>query len=62
MEYRGHREPFAHHSIVPTNKSCAFWKGRRMGVVMRRVLFVGLMGQVLMVGGCYGTAVCLRGP
>ncbi len=28
---------------------------------MRRVVLVGLMGQVLMVGGCYGTAVCLRG-
>jgi hypothetical protein len=28
---------------------------------MRQVVFVGLMGQVLMAGGCYGTAVCLRG-
>ncbi len=28
---------------------------------MRQVVFVGLMAQVLMVGGCYGTAVCLRG-
>lgn len=32
-----------------------------MGAVMRRVLFVGLMGQFLMVSGCYRTAVCLRG-
>lgn len=28
---------------------------------MRRVLFVGLLGQFLVVSGCYGTAVCLRG-
>ncbi len=32
-----------------------------MGTAMRQVVFVGLMAQVLMVGGCYGTAVCLRG-
>ena len=32
-----------------------------MGAVMRRVLFVGLMSQILVVSGCYGTAVCLRG-
>ncbi len=32
-----------------------------MGAVMRRVLFVGLMGQFLTVSGCYGTALCLRG-
>jgi hypothetical protein len=32
-----------------------------MGAAIRRVMLVGLMGQVLMVGGCYGTAVCLRG-
>jgi hypothetical protein len=36
-------------------------KGRRMGVAMKRVVFVGLMGQVLLLSGCYGTAVCLRG-
>ncbi len=28
---------------------------------MRRVLLVGLLGQFLVVSGCYGTAVCLRG-
>ncbi len=32
-----------------------------MGTVMRRVLLVGLMGQFLVVSGCYRTAVCLRG-
>ncbi len=32
-----------------------------MGAVMRRVLLVGLLGQFLVVSGCYGTAVCLRG-
>ncbi len=28
---------------------------------MRRVVFVGLIGQVLVVSGCYRTAVCFRG-
>ena len=32
-----------------------------MGAAMRRVVFVGLIGQMLVVSGCYGTAVCLRG-
>lgn len=32
-----------------------------MGAAMRQVVFVGLIGQMLVVSGCYGTAVCLRG-
>jgi len=32
-----------------------------MGAAIRRVVFVGLIGQMLAVSGCYGTAVCLRG-
>jgi hypothetical protein len=31
-----------------------------MGAAMRRVVFVGLIGQVLVVSGCYRTAVCFR--
>ena len=32
-----------------------------MGATVRQIVFVGLIGQVLVVSGCYGTAVCLRG-
>jgi hypothetical protein len=32
-----------------------------MGTAIRRIVFVGLIGQMLGVSGCYGTAVCLRG-
>ena len=40
--------------------SLYLWKERRMGVVVRRVIFVCLVGQVLVLGGCYGSAVSLR--